>query len=70
MHDVAVSRVISQIIGYYFAECFRIKSFVDIFDRVVDIFLGGGYTTLIVTLIAHQMLLSYVCAKIINIALQ
>ena len=41
VHDVAVVFIASQIVGYYFAECFREEAFVDVLDGVVDVFFGG-----------------------------
>ena len=38
MHDVAVIVVAAEVVGYDFAEGFREKAFVDVFDGVVNVF--------------------------------
>jgi hypothetical protein len=63
MHDVAPFRISPEDIGYYFAESLGENAFVDIFYGVVYIFFGCGYSTQVVTLVAHgvvSLLLSIV----------
>ena len=59
MHDVAIIRVPAEIVGDDFAEGFREDAFVDIFNGVVDVFLGGGHAALVVSfVVSHTVVVS------------
>jgi hypothetical protein len=49
MHYVAIVIVSTQYVGRNFTKSFWKKAFVKFFDGFVNIFFGGGYTSLHIT---------------------